>query len=185
MSVTIEKKRFTVDEYYQMAEVGILEYGDRVELINGEIIKMSPINSPHGGHVNRLNSLFNNLLGTNVIVSVQNPLHIGEYSEPEPDIMLLKPRDDFYTQQHPEPEDVLLLIEVSDSTLVLDRKIKLPLYAQAGVVETWLVNLVNKQVEVYTNPVGGKYQQKQVFKREEQLPLHSFALSVEVKQVLS
>ena len=76
---------------------------------------------------------------------------------------------DFYAQQHPEPEDILLLIEVSDSTLALDRKVKLPLYAKAGVVETWLVNLMNKQVEVYINPVDGKYQQKQIFKREEQL----------------
>jgi len=184
MAVTIDRYLFTVDEYYKMVESGILTEDDRVELINGEIISMSPINSPHGGCVNRISNLFAYLLHRKVVVTVQNPLHISEYSEPEPDVMLLKPRNDFYADSHPEPKDVYLLIEVADSSLAYDREVKLPLYAEAQVPEVWIINLVDKQVEVHRLPANGKYQQAEIAKRNQTVDIPHFSLSVAVEDLI-
>ena len=184
MSVIVERRTFTVDEYHQMAKSGILTEEDRVELINGEIIAMSPINSPHAGHVKRINALFTRLLGEQAVVSVQDPLAIPDLSEPEPDVMLLKPRDDFYVDAHPHPSDVYLLVEVADSSLHLDREIKLPVYAQAQVAETWIVNLIDRQVEVYRSPVVKEYQEKTVVKRGEKITVPHFLLTVAVNDLM-
>jgi len=123
---------------------------------------MSPTGSKHAGYVNRLSKLFNRLL-IEEIVAVQNPVILDDFSEPEPDLAILKYREDFYTEAHPTPKDVLLLIEVSDSTLDTDRTIKAPLYAHAGIPEYWIVNIEAQQVEVYYAPQLGSYQQKNVF----------------------
>ena len=133
MSAQIERRYFTVSEYDRMIEAGILTKDDRVELIEGEIIKMAPINSRHAACVNRLNRLLNRKAGKVAIVSVQNPIHLGEYSEPEPDLALLRPRDDFYAQSHPKPKDMLLAVEVADSSAAKDRNLKVPLFARAGI----------------------------------------------------
>ena len=178
MQAVTERRTFTVDEYHQMAETGILTEDDRVELINGEIIAMSPINSPHGGHVKSINALFTKLLGDQAIVSVQDPLVIGDASEPEPDVMLLKPRDDFYTNAHPQPSDVYLLIEVADSSLPIDRKVKLPVYAAAGVPEVWIVNLTDKQIEVFRSPSAERYQQTETIKPEQEIVVPHFSLRI-------
>ena len=134
--------RFSVEDYYRMAETGVLRPGKRVELLDGKIIDMSPIGPFHGGLVNRLARLFNRLASGRWLVSAQNPLRLDNHSEPEPDVMLLKPAADDYTSRHPQSGDVFLLVEVSDSTLNYDREVKLSAYGRAGMFEVWIVNLV-------------------------------------------
>ncbi len=184
MAVQVERQRFTVEDYYKMAEVGILKPEDRVELINGEIIKMSPIKSQHAGHVTRLNALLSKLIGDLAIVSVQNPIRIDDFSEPEPDIALLKPLADFYTVHHPGPEDVFLLIEVSDTTLRYDQKVKLKLYAEAGIPEVWIVNLQDRCVEVYREPEAGRYQSQSIVSPDGVLHLSEFDLSFAASAII-
>jgi Uma2 family endonuclease len=127
MSVQGQKHQFNVDDYYRMAEVGLLSEDHRVELIGGEIIEMSPIGSTHGGAVKRSSAFLNRKLGDAAIVSVQNPVRLDDFSEPQPDIALLKPRKDFYSNSHPTPPDVLVVIEVADNSVAYDRNVKLPL----------------------------------------------------------
>jgi Uma2 family endonuclease len=145
------KHRFTVNDYYRMAEVGVLKPDARVELLNGEIIDMSPIGPFHGWIVNRLNDFFAQNAKGRWMVSPQNPLRLDDHSQPQPDIMLVKRTND-YPKRHPVPGDVLLLIEVSDTTLELDRSEKLPAYGRAGIKEVWIVNLVDEVIEVYREP---------------------------------
>ena len=178
----LTRRLFTVDEYHRMAESGILTEDDRVELIHGEIITMSPIGNRHVVCVNRLNMLLAPLLAKKAIVSIQNSLRIDIHSEPEPDVVLFRHRDDFYANQLPEMQDVLLVIEVSDTTLKYDRKVKLPLYANAGIREAWIVNLAEETLEVYTNPANGKYADKQMLKSNDAIALMN--TSVAVKEIL-
>ena len=135
-----------------MAETGVLRPDARVELFDGRIIDMSPIGPMHGGLVGRLTRLFNKLSKDRWLVWPQNPLNLDDHSEPEPDVMLLKPSADDYTRRHPQPDDVFLLIEVSDSTLEYDRDEKLPAYGRAGVAEVWIVNLQEATIEIYREP---------------------------------
>jgi Uma2 family endonuclease len=144
--------RFSVKDYYRMAEGGVLRPDARVELLDGKIIDMSPIGPFHGGLVNRLIRVFNKISNGRWTLSAQNPLRLDDHSEPEPDVMLLKPAADDYTSRHPQPDDVFLLIEVSDTTLEYDREEKLPAYGRAGVAEVWIVNLHAATVEVYREP---------------------------------
>jgi Uma2 family endonuclease len=159
MTVQISKKYFTINEYRKMAEIGIISDSDRVELINGEIIEMTPIGSVHAGYVNRLNNLLSSSLGNRAIVSVQNPVQIDDRSEPEPDISVLKYRSDFYTQAHPGPEDILLIVEAADTSLDYDREIKIPLYAHVLIPEVRIVNLNKNILEIYRKPDGSLYQE--------------------------
>jgi Uma2 family endonuclease len=154
-------RKFTVAEYHKMSETGILTHEDRVELIRGEIISMSPIGTKHAATVNRLNHLFHQKLNEQVIVSVQNPIQLDNSSEPQPDLVLLKPRPDFYESQSPQFQDIYLLIEVSDSTIAYDQEVKLPLYAQSLINEVWIVNLNNSSLEVYRQPKNLHYQYQQ------------------------
>lgn len=124
MSVQFQKHYFNVHEYHRMAEVGLLSEDSRVELIEGEIIEMSPIGSTHGGTVNRSSKLLHRKLDDIAIISVQNPVHIDDFSEPQPDLALLKPRKDFYSRSHPTPADVLVVIEVADTSVEYDRNVK-------------------------------------------------------------
>jgi Uma2 family endonuclease len=151
------RRLFTVDEYYRMAEAGILGEDDRVELIKGEIVKMSPIGSSHAACVNPLTRLLSQSIGDHAIVSVQSPLRLNNRSEPVPDLVLLAPRGDFYASAHPGPDDVHLLIEVSDTTLAYDSVIKLRLYARSGVSEVWIVDLQGQRVISYSGPTSTGY----------------------------
>jgi len=144
--------RFSVEEYHRMVETGILRPDARVELLDGKIIDMSPIGPFHGGVTKRLIRFFTSLAKGRWIVSAQDPLHLDQHSEPQPDLMLLKPAADDYTIRHPVPADVFLLIEVADTTLALDRDEKLPAYGRAGVAEVWILNLPARTIEVYREP---------------------------------
>lgn len=166
MSAQLEPRRFNVTEYYQMAEAGVLKPEDRVELIEGEVIKMSPIGSKHAACVKRLDDLLHRKFGSKCI-SIQSPVRLDDYSEPEPDVALVKSRDDYYELQHPTAADTLLIIEVADSTVLTDRSIKVPLYARANVPEVWLVNLPAQSIEVFNDPLAGAYRNTREFKRGE------------------
>lgn len=146
------KHRFTLEDYHRMAATGVLKPDARVELLDGQIIDMSPIGPFHGGVTKRLIRLFTLLAKGRWVVAAQDPVQLDEYSEPQPDLMLLKPAPDDYTTRHPAPEDVLLLVEVADTSLTYDREEKLPAYGRAGVAEVWIVNLPDQAIEVYREP---------------------------------
>jgi len=159
MVVVQQRRLVTVDEYDRMAEAGILGEDDRVELIEGEIVEMVPIGSAHVGCVMRLhNRLLSLEYHHKALIGMQNPIHLNPMSEPQPDLMLLKPREDFYEQSHPTPSDVLFVVEISDSSQEYDRLMKIPLYGKASIPETWLVDVRKKIVEIYTQPSEAGYQ---------------------------
>lgn len=164
MAIQIGRRLFTVDEYYRMGEAGILRPDDRVELIEGEVIEMVPIGSHHAGVVINLTSLlFHGTAPAEATISVQNPVRLSDLSEPVPDLAVLQPRS--YTEAHPTPADVMLLIEVSDSTLLYDQRVKVPLYARSGIPEVWIVNLTNRSVEVHRERCRDGYDVRQVAER--------------------
>ncbi|MFO7825555.1 MAG: Uma2 family endonuclease [Cyclobacterium sp.] len=163
MATEVVKRLINVDEYYKMAEVGILKPEDRVELIYGEIFKMSPIGSRHAAIVNYCAKVMNQLFDGEAIVRIQNPIRIGHDNEPEPDISLLKFRPDYYTSAHPRPADVLVLIEVAGSSIKFDREVKAPLYAAHGIPECWIIDLENNQIEFLSKPQGDTYTETRVF----------------------
>ena len=165
----ITKRRFSVKEYYLMAEAGILSPRDRVELIDGEIVQMAAIGSYHAACVDTLNRLFMETLGRRVIVRVQNPVRLSERSEPEPDVALLRPRADAYRDAHPGPDDVMLIVEVSHSTVEYDRDVKTPLYAEAGIPELWLVNLDEDYIDGLSDPDGAGYRTRRRYARGERI----------------
>lgn len=169
MSVQVERRHFTVAEYYRMAEAGILSEDDRVELIEGEIITMSPIGSRHAAGVDRLTALFHRSIGQSAIIRIQSPVRLNKYSEPQPDVTLLKPRADFYARRHPTPADVLLVVEVSETSGTYDRDVKLGLYARAEIPEVWLINIPEDRIENYWQPVNGAYQERQHVHRGQSL----------------
>ncbi|HZF07499.1 MAG TPA: Uma2 family endonuclease [Thermoanaerobaculia bacterium] len=185
MAVDIQRRLFTCAEYETMLAAGILLEDDRVELIEGEILQMSPIGSPHAGCVKRSNRTFSRLLQSRAIVSVQDPLFLNDISEPEPDLILLRPRDDFYADSHPGPADVLLVVEVADASLGFDRRVKAPLYARSGIAELWIVDLAGQAVEVYRRPAALGYQEVRRHQRGEPLGLLAFPdLSLTVAEIL-
>ena len=185
MSAQLEKRYFNVDEYYRMARAGVLKPDDRVELIEGEIIKMSPIGSPHAACVSRLSYLLHNLDKRKMLVRIQNPIRLDDFSEPVPDVAILKPRRDYYSARHPIPSDALVIIEVANTSVVTDRHIKIPLYARSLIPEVWLVNLPKKVIETYFNPVEGSYRKSRKYKRGETVVAHSVpGLKFEVNDIL-
>ena len=173
-SETIARKLFTVDEYHRMSDIGIFPEDKRFELIRGEILEMPVPKPPHSGRVNRLTHLFINRLGDLATVSIQNPSSIDDYSEPVPDVSVLKPRADFYSVNHPLPTDVLLVVEVSHTTHRFDTKIKAPLYAEAGIPEYWVINIPENVLEVRTEPINGIYTRLDLLKPGERIAPRAF-----------
>jgi Uma2 family endonuclease len=159
--------RFTVHDYHRMGEAGILHEDDRVELIEGELVEMTAIGTRHFSCVNRLTRMLVMNVGDEAIVSVQNPVRLNEYNEPQPDLTVIRSRD--YKESLPMPEDVLLLIEVSDTTLAYDRGVKLPLYAQAGIREVWIVDLAGETIGRYTDPSEEGYRPADQIRRGQTL----------------
>ncbi|MEH2230547.1 MAG: Uma2 family endonuclease [Nostoc sp.] len=185
MTVQLLRRKFTVEQYHKMLESGILTEDDRVELIRGEIIEMSPIATKHAACVNRLVNLLVQLLGKRVIVAAQNPVALNDNSQLQPDVALLKPRDDFYATAHPQPQDIFLLIEVADSTIEYDREEKIPLYAEANIIEVWLVDINEEIVEVYQQPTAAGYQDMQKFASGQTLSIKAFPdVNITVNEIL-
>lgn len=185
MLAETQRKRFTTDEYHQITEAGILGENDRVELIEGEILEMAAIGSFHAACVGRLTRLFTKVFSDSLIVWVQNPIQISGYSEPEPDLALLKNRPDFYAENHPTPEDVYLIVEVADSSLAYDRGFKLPVYARSGIIEVWLVDLGNASVEAHSQPSTHGYKLIRKFWKGDALVLEAFPeVSFQVEDII-
>jgi Uma2 family endonuclease len=175
MAVQLVTHRFTAKDFHRMVEAGILREDDRVELLHGEIVDMPPIGPGHASGVKRLLNGFLPLqLEGKVILSVQDPIHLGEHSEPQPDLALLKPRPDFYGQRHPTPQEVLLVVEVMESSAGYDREVKVPLYARFGIPETWLVDVERGLIEVYREPSPEGYRQVHTRRRGEHLAPAAF-----------
>lgn len=152
MTVPATRHRFTVAEYQKMGEAGILTEDDRVELIEGDLIDMTPIGTRHLACVDRLNHLFTRFLGEKAIVRVQGSIRLSEHSEPQPDLALLRYRPDFYESVHAGPGDILLLVEVADTSTEYDRDVKVPLYARSGIAEVWLVDVNQGAITMYRKP---------------------------------
>jgi Uma2 family endonuclease len=182
---TVVRKRFTVAEYEQIAAAGLLDNGERFELLGGEIVEMAALGPQHSASVTRLTELFYNLNRGHITIRVQDPIRLGDFSAPQPDIAIVNRRDDRYAGGHPEPEDVLLLIEVSESSLAYDRDVKLPLYAAAGIVEVWLVALNWQAVEVYRLPGENGYGEKRTLRRGDTIsPLHIPEAVLRVEEII-
>lgn len=169
------KHRITVEDYHRMGEAGVLAADARTELIEGEILDMAPIGSRHASVVNRLNRLLVSAVGDRAIVQVQGPVRLGDLSEPEPDLALLKPRTDYYRDALPGATDVLLIIEVADTTQRLDRRVKVPLYARYGVTEVWVVDLENSLVHFHRQPIEGAYADMSATERPAITPVAALA----------
>lgn len=185
MAVQLPRRRFTVTEFIQLAERGILAEDDRVELIDGEIIEMAAIGFRHAGCVNRTSRVLIRLLGDSAVVAGQNPVVLGEFYMPQPDIAVLHPRADDYFHGHPTPADVFFLIEISDTTLSYDRKVKLPLYARAGIPEVWIVDLGSNRIERHAEPVDGSYRLVKRMRRGQAITSIALpALTVRVDQII-
>lgn len=184
MALRVLKGPFTVDSYQRLAELGVLREDERVELIDGQVVEMSPIGDRHASCVRRLNRwAARNLLDV-AIIDIQNTVELGEHDAPQPDVVVLKPRADAYPR-HPQAPDVLLIIEIADTTVAYDRNVKVPLYARSGIPEAWLVDLQADRIEVYQEPGGGQYARVRMVTRGERLsPLRFPNLSVSVEEIL-
>lgn len=169
MSAQLARKRFTTDEYRLMHDAGVFDEDSRVELVEGEILEMSPIGPRHASCVDKLTHLLFQALVEKAIVRVQNPIHLGEFSEPQPDLTVVKSRTDFYARSLPSASDVLVAIEVSDTTSEKDRLTKIPAYARAELSEAWLVDLYNDRIEIYSQPLNGLYQEVRIIQRGQEI----------------
>jgi Uma2 family endonuclease len=172
----VPRRKLTVTDYHRMGEAGVFAENERVELLNGELIAMAPVGSGHSGTVNRLNRLLVRLSGDNGIVAVQNPIRLDNFSEPQPDFAVLRPRADDYMQSTPEPNDVLLVIEVAEASLRYDRNVKRAAYARAGVQEYWIVDLFNRQMEVCRSPNGDQCGEITIFGRDATVTLQDISI---------
>src|SRR5438128_2006761 len=187
MAMPLAGHRFTVDEYHRMGEAGVFHEDDRVELIDGQVLEMSPMIGGATCRESGLNALFAPLAGRQATVSVQNPVVLGEHEEPQPDFTVLRYRADGYGERHPGTPDVLLVIEVADTSVEADRRTKIPLYARTGIPEAWLVNLPADTIECYREPGAGAggYASLRTAKRGETLtPLQVPGIKLRVDDIL-
>ena len=180
------KHRFTVEQYYKMAEVGILGVEQRTELIEGEVIEMSPIGAKHSACLSKLADVLRDRTRKRALVRQQNPICLSDRSEPQPDVAVVKERQDYYAESHPLPSEIILLIEVSDSTLKYDRDVKIPLYAKVGISELWIANLEAQVFEVYRQPSETGYQQVQIYGKGEVINLQMLPdVAIAVNEIMN
>ena len=185
MAVDLKRYRFTRDDYHRMANAGVFRPGVRVELIDGEIIEMHPIGRRHRGTVDKLTAIFAPRLGNAAIVRVQSSIALGNNGEPEPDLVLLRYRADFYTESDEKPEDVLLVVEVAETSERYDRCTKAPLYARFGIPELWIVDLKRIRITRYLDPTPDGYASTRIYRRGESIgPLAFPDLLIPVADIL-
>ena len=174
MSVALLKRLFKVEEYHKMIAAGIFTEDDKIELIRGEIVQMSPLGPRHASHVNRLNELLILRLAGRVTVTVQNPVELDDTSEPQPDLAIAQRRADFYEAGHPQSNDIFLLIEVADTTVKSDRAVKIPLYAEDKISEVWLLDINERCLEVHREPSVNGYQNVQKLREGQTIAIQAF-----------
>lgn len=185
MTVHVKRKVFTVEDYHRMIEAGVFAENNRFELLDGKIIEMAAVSSIHAACVARVNGLLVQRLGSRAIVWNQSPVILNDLSEPEPDIALLQPRDDFYANALPKPVEIFLIVEVSHTTLGFDRSRKSPHYAHAGIVEAWIIHLESGHVEVYRRPQPQGYAEVQTYRHGQQLAPVAFPdVTLDVDEIL-
>ncbi len=177
------RRLFTVDDYHAMARAGILGEDDRVELIEGEIVVVSPVGSRHAACVDILAELLIRAADHRTAIRVQSPVHLDESTEPAPDVCVLVRRDDAYSESLPQPEDVLLIIEVSDTTLDYDRRVKAQLYARHGIRQFWLVDLGSRTIEVHSVPGPEGYGERSVHDSGDRLRVPGLEIDLEVRRL--
>ena len=153
----VDYKRWTVEQYHRLAEVNLIDASEKIELIDGKLIYTAPIGRHHIAYVNKIEEWLKEQLGKQAIVQVQNPIVLNKYSEPEPDISVLRRTENFYFDQSPDPEDIYLVIEISDTTLEKDRTIKMEQYAKSGIAEYWIINIQGEQMEIHLSPQEDGY----------------------------
>ena len=178
--VVSSRRKFTIKEYHQLVDLGFFTENDRIELIRGEIIEMAPKRTPHSVCNSQLWKHLYKLIGEQAEIRVQEPIVLSADSEPEPDLVIAKKKANNYLSAHPSAEDIILVIEISDSTLKYDREIKLPLYAEAGINNYWIINLVDSCLEVYTNSFSSgrdkfDYRNKTIILSDEKIDIPEFA----------
>lgn len=184
MPVELKQRLLSVQEYHRMAETGVLAEEDRVELLNGRIIYMSPIGSKHAACVEKIVELLKQALAGQAMARAQNPVILDEHSELEPDVAIVKTKDNYYADRHPVADEVILVIEVADTSIEKDRLVKQPLYAAAKIPEYWIVNLEKDEVEVYRSPLDLQYRSRHIFLRGDEIALSGFGGSVPVSGLL-
>jgi Uma2 family endonuclease len=185
METEVQTKRFTIDEYHRMGEAGVFHPEARLELIEGEIFEMSPVGTPHIACVNRADALFQSRLAGRAMVSVQNPVVLSNITEPQPDLLLAPPREDFYATDRLSARHAILAVEISDSTIRYDRNRKAPLYARAGVSELWIEDLQNDVILVHRGPSPEGYGSVRAFRRGEDVSIAAFPdVCFEVEELL-
>ncbi len=184
MAVELIRRKIKVGDYHRMFETGILTNQDKVELINGEIIEMSPSGSLHAAIVDRISNFLMQALGGQVIVRTQSPVQVSELSMPEPDICVLKPKNDFYAESHPLAQDIFLVIEVADTSYRYDKEVKLPVYAKAGIEEYWIINIERKEIEAHRAPHNEVFSKIDIIQLDQQLTFHAFDLQIKAPSLL-
>ena len=184
MTTDPERYRFTVDDFTRLAEAGLFAPDERVELIDGEIFKVSPQNPPHASVTNRLATMLIRAASDDVTVRVQSPAVIGKYSQLEPDVLVARASGDGYATAHPTVEDVLVAVEVSDASYVFDRNKKLAVYATEGVAALWIVDVRRGRVETFSDPVAGAYQSERTAERSETVTVPGTDVTLRVEDVL-
>jgi Uma2 family endonuclease len=179
------QRLFTASEYQHFVDMGVLNEDERIELIEGRIVQMAPKNVEHAVATNRATRCFTRSLGERVIISGQNPILLNDFSEPEPDIVLVAPPDDRYLESHPTPKDIFLVLEIADGSLAYDRDVKCPLFARNGIVHFCLLNLQSRELEGYRKPGPNGYRRKQTYSEDESFNLVAFPkISIKVKDLL-
>lgn len=178
------KYRFTAEDYQRMGEAGVFVDNPRIELINGEIYTMSPISSEHNSHVDKISRFFQKTILSQVLIRTQGSIRIDDYSEPEPDIVLLHLSEDYYHARQPKPEDIYLIVEVAVNTKDTDRGIKLSKYAAAGIPEYWIIIPSEGIIEVYQNPEAGTYREKRTYRKTDEWKLDAFDLAIKGSNLL-
>jgi Uma2 family endonuclease len=181
MSVNLAKHSFTVSEYERMGETGVFAPDSRLELIEGEIIEISPIGSRHAACVQLVSDLIKDAIERKFSVRTQHPVVLDDFSEPQPDVAVVTFRPDYYRDAHPRPQDILLVVEVADTTVEKDRLVKTRLYARAGIPEALIFNLIEDQLEYYSRPAAGIYQRSEILKRGDRFeskPVNGLTLDV-------
>ena len=178
------RRLISSDDYNQMMLAGIFKPEEKLELINGQLIQMSPIHSFHATTVRKNQQYLYKILGDDLEISIQNPIQIGEHSNPEPDVAILRFREDGYLHQHPLPPNIVLIIEVADTSLEYDRKVKVPLYATAGIKEYWIINVNGEKVEVFTGPKNRSYQKKSILRSGESFRSISLEAEIGIDEII-
>ncbi|MBP0018468.1 MAG: Uma2 family endonuclease [Cyanobacteria bacterium SBLK] len=185
MTAQLLRKKFTVSEFCKMAETGIFSDEDNIELIEGEIVEMGKIGRRHAAYCDRLNDLFRDKFAKQVLLRVQSPIELNNLSQPQPDLALLRRREDYYESGHPQPHDIFLLVEVADTTIDSDREIKIPLYGKNGILETWLIDINAQCLEVYRDPSSQGYQSTQKLRRGQSIASLIFpTIAIEVNEIM-